>query len=494
MPTLTQRLGALTQDGNLDLEDLLFAIQSARADGRLSTEELVELQIALAPHRALLEPATQRLVDDLLRGTVLIEPRRVLLAQTPAGEPDLYQPRAEVLALQDALTVLGLTCKADGVYGAGTASRVRELQSTAGLPQTGQVDTATLLALNERLVAQGREPLDLLPRARIRPDQVVALRGAGDPGDIRAIQAGLGRLAVHLGDPALRAEGDAGFGAATEGAVRAFQRRFYLPETGIVDRTTLATIDEVLTRLGYAATGVVGPTTGVRHAVAAELHFYPGDKERKLYVLQGGREVARYAMVGGRARSEPDPKNPKVPYDPSPSGTYTVVRVSPHASMSWAWSYVPFGAALREVGGEVQYRDLDGTWRFATGPQGAFAGRTPPPLARASYLDEKGKLLEVWQLNDFGHLRAQLKSATTGQIQSHMIHSSPHLQGAAAYFQDTRPLHDPSLAAEVLKFSHGCEHIHPRDLDDLIARGYLAPGTRFVVHGYDEVRGGPAIS
>ena len=28
---------------------------------------------------------------------------------------------------------------------------------------------------------------------------------------------------------------------------------------------------------------------------------------------------------------------------------------------------------------------------------------------------------------------------------------------------------------------------YPRDLDDMVARGFLAPGTRFVIHGYDEV-------
>ena len=53
---------------------------------------------------------------------------------------------------------------------------------------------------------------------------------------------------------------------------------------------------------------------------------------------------------------------------------------------------------------------------------------------------------------------------------------------------DTDRLVDAATALDVLDWSHGCEHIHPRDLDELVSRGVLAPGTPFVVHAYDEVR------
>ena len=123
-----------------------------------------------------------------------------------------------------------------------------------------------------------------------------------------------------------------------------------------------------------------------------------------------------------------------------------------------------------------------------------FAGRNPPPLERASYLDRTGKVYETWRLNDFGHLRGQLKSVRTGAYQGHMIHSSPKNEATAAYFADTDALLDPAKALGVLDWSHGCEHIHPRDLDEMVARGYLAPGTTFVVHGYDEVRAAPTVA
>jgi hypothetical protein len=56
------------------------------------------------------------------------------------------------------------------------------------------------------------------------------------------------------------------------------------------------------------------------------------------------------------------------------------------------------------------------------------------------------------------------------------------------YPVDTERKVDAATALDVLDWSHGCEHIHPRDLDELVSRGVLAPGTPFVVHGYDEVR------
>ncbi len=492
--TIGPRLGTFVGDANLDLEDLLFAVQIARADGRLSAEEVAELNAALAPYEAMLEPAARRLVEDLVAGRAVLQPRRVLLAATPAGSPDLYQPRAEVVALQDALTILGHPTRADGLYGKGTAALVVAVQAEAGLPRTGQVDTATLLALNERLAALGAEPLDLAPRARIRPDHVVALRGGANRDDTRAIQAGLARLGAQLGDTALRVEVDGAYGAGTEAAVKAFQRRVHLPESGIVDRTTLHALDDVLAAHALPTVDIQGPTGGAGLAGRVELHFYPGDQERKVYVVKDGRELDRYGMVGGQDRFADDVRNPHVDYGPSPAGTYAVVRVSPHASGAWAMSYIPYGAPLREVDREVQFRDVDGSWKIATGPSGVFAGRNPPPLERASYLDRAGNLHETWRLNDFGHLRGQLKSVRTGVYQGHMIHSSPGQEVTGAYFADTDVLLDPVKALDVLDWSHGCEHIHPRDFDEMVARGYLAPGTTFVVHGYDELRSNPAIA
>ena len=486
------RLDAGAVDGDLDLEDVAFALQAAQADGVLSAAELSVLRAGLKEHGDAFEPAARRYLEAVLAGQNPTLPNRVLLAPHPKGaQKDLFYPRAEVVALQESLGRLGPSVTVDGDYGPGTSRAVAALQTSAGLPATGMVDSATLHRINALLEARGAPLLDLNPRAHIRPDAVVALRHGANTDDNLAVERALNRLAAIYDLGGLSVPADGRFDDRTEAAVKAFQRRVWLPETGIVDTSTVAAMDAALRAAGVEGLSLSPPEGGAGFGGEVELHFYPGDRERKLYVLRGGRVLDTYGMVGGQAEARPDPNNPTVDYSPSPEGTYDVVEVDPHASLAWAWSYVPYGAPLRLSGGEVQFRDVRGRWQWATGSNSAFAGRNPPPLGKDDYFED-GELMPRWTKNDFGHLRARLRSVRTGALQGHMIHPGPVNEETAAYFADTDGLVKPEAALETLRFSHGCEHIHPRDMDELVARGYLAPGTRFVVHGYDEVRGGVA--
>jgi hypothetical protein len=67
-----------------------------------------------------------------------------------------------------------------------------------------------------------------------------------------------------------------------------------------------------------------------------------------------------------------------------------------------------------------------------------------------------------------------------------MVHSSADQEETAAYFAETGALLRPDEALRRLRHSHGCEHVHPRDLDDMVTRGFLRPGAVFVIHGYDD--------
>lgn len=489
------RLAAFARDHNVDLEDIQQVLDVALADGLLAGAEVGVLRTALAAQAADFEPQARRYLEAVLSGGAPPLPNRVLLAPHPAGAPrELFYARNDVVQLQEALVAVGLTTTVDGDYGPGTAAAVRRFQESARLPATGVVDAVTLGALNRALEARGKPLLDLSPRAQIRPDRVIALRHGMNVADNRAIQEGLARLGGHFGLRALQVRATGSFDAATEAAVKALQARSYLPETGIVDVATLEALNAALAAVGLATVSVSPAPGGAGFGGQVELHFYPGAAEHKVYVLRGGRLLDVYGMVGGEAAGRDDPKNPHVDFSPSPEGAYDLVELGPHASNAWNWSYVPFGAALRELGGEVQYQDARGVWRFATGPSGEFKDRDPPPLARKDYLGPDGKLLARWTKNDFGHLRGRLKSVRTGALQGHMIHSSAFNQGTAAYYADTDRLLDPKEALSVLRHSHGCEHIHPRDLDEMVARGYLAPGTRFVVHGYDARYSGPALA
>lgn len=488
-----KRIQRTAGDGNLDLDDVRFALDGALSDQRLDDGEVAQARDWFARHGALMEPGARSWLQAVLAGEDVAPPHQVLLAPHPRDrQKDLFYARTDVVALQEALSTLGFPTSVDGDYGPGTARQVAALQVDLGLPATGSLDSDTLLHLNRLLDGRGLAPLDLSPRDRIRPDTVIALRGGGTVDTVRAMESALSHLSQATGEAGLALEADGIFGDDDEKALRLFQARVFLPQTGILDTATARALDGALAATGGSPLNLAPPEGGAGFGGAVELHFYPGDQELKVYVLQGSRVLDVFGMVGGKAVGEPDPDNPKVDYSPTPKGTYEVVEVSPHTSSVWAWSYVPYGSHLREVGGEIQFRDGSGAWRWATGPQGVFAGRQPPPLDREDYLDGAGVLPSTWTLNDFGHLRARLKNVATGALQGHMIHPSPSNEAVGAYGADTGTLRDPARALRVLRHSHGCEHIHPRDLDLMIARGYLAPGTRFVVHGYDEQFVGPS--
>lgn len=480
------RLALLAADGNLDVEDIDEALALALEDGRLDAAEAAELRAALDTWRLQLEPAARRYLEDRLSGRAQALVNRVLLAPHPRAQPrDLYYSRAEVTGLQERLNALGHPCTVDGDYGPGTARAVASLQRALGLPASGVVDSRTLARLNAALRKLGRPALDLNPRARIRPDHVIAVRGAGDRAQVAALQAGLNALSTHYGLGLAALTTDGAFGARTEAALQAVQAALYLPQTGIFDLSTAQAMNTALRAAGRPTVPEQAPATGGHHGGRVELHFYPNPAELKLYVLRGGQLLDTYGMVGGEPTARPSPDNPKVNRDPTPAGRYQVVSAGPHTSSVWPRSYVPYGAPLRELGGEVQYRGDDGQWRWATGPASVFKDRDPPALLAQHYKNPDGTLPPFYTQNDFGHLRVLLRDARTGAQQTHMIHPIPSLEDAD-YWADTAGLEFPTAALATLRFSHGCEHIHPRDLDELVARGYLAPGTVFVVHGYDE--------
>ncbi|MCB9759927.1 MAG: murein L,D-transpeptidase [Alphaproteobacteria bacterium] len=473
----------LSKDGNLDIEDVALAVERALDDGRLSVLEANELRQALDTWSERFEPAARRYLEDLLAGKARRLVNRVLLAPHPRGEPkDLYYARTDVVALQEALGWLGHPTAIDGDFGPGTGRALSAFQESQGIDPSGVLDSRTLSRMNHTLEAQGRPLVDLSPRARIRPDAVIAATHAADRDTTKALQRALNGLRTHYGLDTTRLSVDGDFGPATAAALRSLQAYAYLPETGILDVSTAEALNLLLAPAGLALLDTTPPEPDAR---PVELHFYPGPEEHKVYVLRGGDVLEAYGMVGGEPEARDD-EHSDIDYSPTPAGTYEVIRVDPHASWSWAFSYVPFGSHLREVGGEIQFRDGGGVWRFATGPEGVFKDRTPPPLLAAHYRNSDGSLPPTWTRSEFGHLRGLLRDVRTGRTQGHMIHSSPYAELTKHYFTDTEALDDAASALDLLRVSHGCEHIHPKDMDELVARGWMRPGTRFVVHGYDE--------
>ncbi len=145
------------------------------------------------------------------------------LVETATDDVDLLAERArQVLAaavfttqLQQALKLAGFyTGDVTGVFDEATADAVRALQQALGLPETGEWDEATDTAFRERYESFAS-----------------AL-------SLSIIQLQLELTALGYYDGPI----DGRYSAATIAAVRAFQARLGVPQTGLLDATTLRAI------------------------------------------------------------------------------------------------------------------------------------------------------------------------------------------------------------------------------------------------------------
>jgi peptidoglycan hydrolase-like protein with peptidoglycan-binding domain/ABC-type branched-subunit amino acid transport system substrate-binding protein len=145
------------------------------------------------------------------------------LVPTTTDEVDLLAERAQQLLaatvmttrLQQALQVLGFyDGEVTGVFDDATANAVKALQQALGVPETGAWDEATDAAFRARY-ASASSALSL---------------------SISSLQVELQELGYYSGPI------DGRYSAETIAAVRAFQARLGVPQTGLLDATTLRAI------------------------------------------------------------------------------------------------------------------------------------------------------------------------------------------------------------------------------------------------------------
>jgi len=145
-----------------------------------------------------------------------------------------------------------------------------------------------------------------------------------------------------------------------------------------------------------------------------------------------------------------------------------------------AWSTLAWGTPLREnTDGSISVY-VDGKWQ----PLFNFTKVTRDEIKEMYYqLYGKSEIPKTWVFNDFGHLTTYYfkdknnnKKLDKGErIESELIHTTPPDEANTA------------LGIKVeLSESHGCVHVKPRDIDEMVARGYIAKGNAFVVHSYSE--------
>ncbi len=147
----------------------------------------------------------------------------------------------EVLELQKVLQKLGfLNVAPNGYFGPSTLAAVKKFQASRGLDQLGAVGPGTRLELNS-LTSAGAAETSIATTASNSAHVFSHFMGIGsdDTEDVLALQKKL----VTLGF--LKSEPTGYFGTGTEAAVKKFQAKHGLPQTGYVAKNTRAVLNSI---------------------------------------------------------------------------------------------------------------------------------------------------------------------------------------------------------------------------------------------------------
>lgn len=194
--------------------------------------------------------------------------------------------------------------------------------------------------------------------------------------------------------------------------------------------------------------------------------------------------VAIYDAMGG-------PEKPEMGRDgnmktPTKQGQFTVEKCAPHVSVHRYkhWSGVSWGTPLREQKGKLEvYMARSKVWM----PLENFT-----PVTKDEILQEHERLYgkyeipNKWVFNDFGHMTCYYFKDVNGNKkldgkehrEGDMIHPTPGNEAQAA--RGT-----PNVEIE-LGGSHGCIHVKPADIDEMIEKSYMKPGNPIFVHPFAE--------
>ena len=157
---------------------------------------------------------------------------------------------------------------ADGIFGAGTTTALKQFQTAKGLSVTGIVDAATAAALGSVTVSTpAATPATTPVSAPADSNSLVGLKvGARSEGvkRLQQILLGVGYSAIGTADGI--------FGTRTAGALSAFQRAQGFAATGVVDEASAAVLETVAGGHDPAATNpLIGLKFGSRGATVRRL-------------------------------------------------------------------------------------------------------------------------------------------------------------------------------------------------------------------------------
>ena len=185
---------------------------------------------------------------------------------------------------------------------------------------------------------------------------------------------------------------------------------------------------------------------------------------------------------------------------PTRAGRYVVHSIDKHvSSQRWLLSTIAWGTPMKFEKGVV-YIQRQGKWTklSSINSQWRNAGSEKELhdwlLAQYKSYNYKGTQLyqapfpDKWIFNDFGHVSVKYYKDVNNNYQldkkeslmGDFIHTTPNDEAVTAYNKK-----NPTIAKPIeLVSSHGCVHIKPDDIDEMISHKYIEKGTSFVVHPY----------
>ncbi len=204
---------------------------------------------------------------------------------------------------------------------------------------------------------------------------------------------------------------------------------------------------------------------------------------RRSHPLQKAKVVvAVYDAVGG-------PENPERRDDgymagQTKDGRFVIAKCDKHTSAQRYrnWSSVRWGTPLRENNGVLEVK----TGKYWE----RLDKHTPVPeefvkfYYKLLYPNSTDDLPNTWIFNDFGHATCYYFEDLNKNRK--LDPKKEHISGD---FVHTTPGDEAKTARGdviVLEESHGCIHVKPNDIDDMMNKGYLKKGNSIIVHKYSE--------
>jgi hypothetical protein len=205
--------------------------------------------------------------------------------------------------------------------------------------------------------------------------------------------------------------------------------------------------------------------------------------------------VAEYDAEGGPEETGKDAAGNA--YGPTPEGSFVVAYCAKHhdSKLYPAWSTLAWGTPLRENKGDVEYL-ANRSWKSLTELWNKLkvanitltpADTTHEIKKRYDQLYASEAVPDKWVFNDFGHMTCYyfrdvnhngVFDPKTEKLQTQFVHTRPDDEATAARFPNQ---------TIVLEKSHGCIHVKPADIDEMIRKGYLKRGNHIIVHTYADV-------